>query len=46
MAEEYWWLEQALTIDHFWKLTLTKDAGNLYVEPVFRPADKGFTLSK
>jgi hypothetical protein len=44
--DEYWWLAEAVSIDHFWKITLTRDARNLLVEPVFRPAGKGFTLSK
>ncbi|MGF1587151.1 MAG: fibronectin type III domain-containing protein [Bacteroidales bacterium] len=43
---EYWWLEEAVKIDHFWKLTLSEDGSDLQVEPVFRPAGKTFTLQK
>lgn len=45
-AEEYWWLDEALAIDHFWKLTLSKDGRNLQVDPIFRPAGKSVLLQK
>lgn len=44
--EEYWWLDEAVKIDHFWKFILSKDGRNLNVIPVFRPAGKSFELSK
>lgn len=44
--EEYWWLDEALKIDHFWKFTLSEDGRNLKVDPIFRPAGKSFELSK
>ncbi len=44
--EDYWWLDEAMTIDHFWKFTLSRDGRNLEVEPVFRPPGKSFTLEK
>jgi acid phosphatase type 7 len=44
--EEYWWLEEAVKIDHFWKFTLSRDGSNLQVDPVFRPAGKSFSLEK
>jgi acid phosphatase type 7 len=43
---EYWWLEEAVKIDHFWKFTLSEDGSDLKVDPVFRPAGKTFTLQK
>lgn len=33
---QYWWLEEAATADHFWKLTLSRDGSRLHVEPIFR----------
>lgn len=44
--EEFWWLDEALKIDHFWKFTLSVDGNNLQVDPVFRPAGKSFELVK
>lgn len=44
--EEYWWLEEAVKIDHFWKFTLSEDGRNLKVDPIFRPAGKSFRLTK
>jgi acid phosphatase type 7 len=45
-AEDFWWLDEAVTIDHFWKVTLSKDGRNMQVDPVFRPAGKSFSLEK
>ncbi len=45
-AADYWWLEEALKIDHFWKITLSKDGSTLTVDPVFRHADKSFKMVK
>jgi acid phosphatase type 7 len=44
--EDFWWLDEALTIDHFWKFTLSKEGDNLEVEPVFRSPKSSFTLKK
>jgi len=44
--EDYWWLEEALTLDHFWKITLSRDGRSLTVDPVFRPAGKSIHLEK
>ncbi len=44
--EDYWWLEEAVKIDHFWKFTLSEDGRTLQVDPIFRPAGKSFTLEK
>jgi acid phosphatase type 7 len=41
-AEEFWWLEEALKIDHFWKFTLSEDGHDLKVDAVFRPAKSIF----
>jgi acid phosphatase type 7 len=41
---KHWWLEDAFAADHFWKLTLSKDALHLKVEPVFRPPSRAFIL--
>jgi acid phosphatase type 7 len=43
--DEFWWLDEALKIDHFWKITLPKDASHLMVEPIFRPPGKSFKLN-
>ncbi|TVQ16121.1 MAG: metallophosphoesterase family protein [Bacteroidetes bacterium] len=40
----HWWLDEAFAADHFWKLTLSKDATHLRVEPVFRPPARSFVL--
>lgn len=45
-AVDYWWLEEALKIDHFWKIVLSKDGKTLTVDPVFRHADKSFSITK
>jgi acid phosphatase type 7 len=45
-AEDFWWLDEAVTIDHFWKLTLCKDGSNMQVDPVFRPAGRSFSIEK
>jgi acid phosphatase type 7 len=45
-ANEYWWLEEAVKIDHFWKFTLSEDGRDLQVDPVFRPAGKSFVITK
>jgi acid phosphatase type 7 len=45
-AEDFWWLDEAVTIDHFWKITLSKDGQNMQIDPVFRPAGKSFSLEK
>jgi hypothetical protein len=42
--EDFWWLDEALNIDHFWKITLPKDAKHLKVEPIFRPQGKTVIL--
>lgn len=42
--EKHWWLEEALSADHFWKITLSKDGESLKVEPVFRPLVNAFVL--
>jgi acid phosphatase type 7 len=44
--DDYWWLEEAVKIDHFWKFTLSEDGRTLQVDPIFRPAGKSFTLEK
>jgi acid phosphatase type 7 len=41
----FWWLDEALSIDHFWKLTLSKDGTSLRVDPVFRPPGSSFILN-
>jgi acid phosphatase type 7 len=45
-AADFWWLDEAVTIDHFWKFTLSEDGNDLQVNPVFRPAGKSFTIQK
>ncbi|MDZ4200400.1 MAG: metallophosphoesterase, partial [Kiritimatiellia bacterium] len=46
----FWWLKEALKIDHFWKFTLSADARKLTVEVVFHgdPGENGkpFVLEK
>lgn len=45
---EHWWLDEAASADHFWKLTLSRDGSSLEVEPIFRfePEGTGFRLEK
>lgn len=43
---DYWWLDEAVKIDHFWKFTLSSDGRNLQIDPVFRPAGKSISLEK
>jgi acid phosphatase type 7 len=43
--DNFWWLDEALTIDHFWKLILSKDGKSLTVVPVFRPPGSSFILN-
>jgi acid phosphatase type 7 len=43
---DYWWLDEAEKIDHFWKLTLSKDGKQLKVDPVFRHEKKSTMLEK
>ncbi len=44
--DDYWWLEEAVKIDHFWKFILSADGKTLKVEPVFRPAGKSIEKVK
>jgi acid phosphatase type 7 len=44
--DDFWWLDEAVTIDHFWKFTLSEDGNDLQVDPVFRPAGKSFIINK
>lgn len=44
--EEFWWLDEAVKIDHFWKFTLSKDGRNLKVDPIFRPSGKSISRTK
>lgn len=34
--DDYWWLDEALVLDHFWKITLSDKWSTFTVEPVFR----------
>jgi len=43
-ARNYWWLEEAMAVDHFWKLTLSADGDRLMVEPVIRVPVGSFVL--
>ena len=42
--DDYWYLEEASSVYHFWKITLAKDGGALEVEPVFLPPTTSVTL--
>ncbi len=44
--DDYWWLDEAVKIDHFWKFTLSSDGRDLQVDPVFRPAGSSFSLQR
>ena len=45
-ADDHWWLDEAVSIDHFWKFTLSHDGRDMRVDPVFRPAGKSFVIQK
>jgi acid phosphatase type 7 len=34
--DDYWWLEEALMVDHFWKISISKDGSKLQADPVFK----------
>ncbi len=43
--DDHWYLEEAASVYHFWKITLSKDGSALDIEPVILPPVSSFTLT-
>jgi acid phosphatase type 7 len=44
--EQFWWLDDARPVDHFWKITLNREGSKMWIEPVFNPDTQNPKISR